>query len=38
MQQTIHVIRELVKWNPVRKEKRLAVEMNVSKHSLSRIL
>ncbi len=32
--QTIHVVCEWVKQNPVCKQKRLAVKMNISKHSL----
>ncbi len=36
--QTIHAIHEWVRWNHVRKQKHLTVEMNVSNHSLSRIL
>lgn len=34
----IHPVRERVRRNPLRKQKHLAVEMNVSKRSMSRIL
>ncbi len=34
----VHAVRERIRRNPLRKQKRLAVEMNVSKRSMSRIL
>jgi DDE superfamily endonuclease len=38
LKNVIHAVRERVRRNPLRKQKRLAVEMNVSKRSMSRIL